>query len=452
MAHSSSAPDSRKPRKPHKTSDTLTARGDGRWCKRYKDKDGKWCWWYFRGTEAEALDEWKRVKADLLEGRAPSSPDDVATLRKLCNAFLAAKQIRLRAGKLNPRTFAGYKCTTDDLVEALGRERAVSSLRPADFQKLYERLAGKHGVATLGREITIIKGVFKHALESELIDRAVNFGPSFKAPSKTDKRRERNKNRREHGKRSFTAAEITAMLDKAGPQMKAMILLGINGGLGNTDCANLHLSHVDIDGGWLDYPRPKTEIDRRIPLWPETIEALKVVLAKRREPADAEHGKLVFLTRLGQPWVRFDLDETRTEDGKLKIVTKSDDAIAKATRKLLNDLGFYRRGVTFYALRHTFETVASGCKDQVAVDAIMGHVDDSMAAEYREGIDDHRLLAAVNHVHGWLYAEPAADNEGADESEVATVKAGTVPLKRQKASKRPTTEPRADGFQLRIVG
>ena len=37
----------------------------------------------------------------------------------------------------------------------------------------------------------------------------------------------------------------------------------------------------------------------------------------------------------------------------------------------------------------------------------MGHVDGTMAAEYRQVIDDDRLLAAVNHVRAWLYPAPA---------------------------------------------
>ena len=38
-----------------------------------------------------------------------------------------------------------------------------------------------------------------------------------------------------------------------------------------------------------------------------------------------------------------------------------------------------RNGLGYYTLRHKFETVAGESKDQVAVNAIMGHVDNSMA-------------------------------------------------------------------------
>ncbi|MEZ6145059.1 MAG: hypothetical protein R3B91_06425 [Planctomycetaceae bacterium] len=54
-----------------------------------------------------------------------------------------------------------------------------------------------------------------------------------------------------------------------------------------------------------------------------------------------------------------------------------------------------RRGLNFYALRHTFETIGGESRDRVAVDAIMGHVDPSMGALYREQISDDRLQAAL---------------------------------------------------------
>lgn len=61
----------------------------------------------------------------------------------------------------------------------------------------------------------------------------------------------------------------------------------------------------------------------------------------------------------------------------------------------------------FYALRHTFETIAGESRDQVAVNALMGHVDSSMAGVYRERISDERLLAVVETVRSWLWPDVA---------------------------------------------
>lgn len=353
-----------------------------------------------------ALTLWNDQKDELLAGRTPRAQLDGLTVKDLCNKFLERKRSQLDLGTLSTRSFAEYVRTTDLLVDTFGRYRLVDDLRPTDFEQLYAKLAKKHGLTTLGREITHARSVFKYAVESDLIERPIKFGPVFKGPRKADKRKARAKAKRENGARAFSADEIKRMLDAAPPQLKAMILLGINAGMGNTDCAKLPLSALDLDTGWLDYPRPKTGIERRIPVWPETVEALKAVIAKRPKAKAAEHAGLVFLTRLGQPWVRYELAETKDDEGKVDLKGKADDAIAKRTRKLLDDLGIYRKGLSFYTLRHSFETVAGNSRDQVAVDSVMGHVDATMAAEYRAHIDDERLLAVVNHVRAWLFLKP----------------------------------------------
>jgi len=318
---------------------------------------------------------------------------------------LEAKRAQLELKTLTARSFWEYKQTTDLLVATFGRSRLVNDLQTGDFERLYKSLVGKYGASALGREITHARSVFKHAVESDLIDRAV--GSMFKGPSKADRRKARAKKKHQRGACMFTAAEIEQILKSAGPQLKAMVLLGINCGFGNTDCATPPKTALDLERGWIDFPRPKTGIERRIPLWRETVAALKVVLAKPQRAADAAYSHFVFLTRLGQPWVRFELAETTNEASKMDVVGKADDAIAKSMAKLLKELGIYRKGVTFYALRHTFETIAGGCHDQVVVDAVIGHVDATMAAEYREDIEDERLKAVVDHVQQWLYAKPA---------------------------------------------
>jgi integrase len=170
-----------------------------------------------------------------------------------------------------------------------------------------------------------------------------------------------------------------------------MLLLGINAGFNNSDCANLPRSVLDLDGGWAAYARAKTGIPRRCPLWPETVQALREVLAKRREPKNEEDASLVFITKYGLSW------------GK----KTTDNPVTKETAKLLRQLGINRRGVGFSALRHTFRTVADESRDQVAVDHVMGHIKDDMASVYREKISDERLRAVVDYVRKWLFPDQA---------------------------------------------
>jgi integrase len=163
-----------------------------------------------------------------------------------------------------------------------------------------------------------------------------------------------------------------------------------------------------LDAGWLDFARVKTGVNRRIPLWPETIAALQEVIANRRKPADAADADLIFITRSGLRWVRGGFEEKKRL-GKTIIKARDDNQLGKTFSLLLDSLGLKRPGVGFYALRHSFETVAGGSLDQVSVNFIMGHIDSSMAATYRHGIEDARLRAVVNHVHDWLF--PPQDRE-----------------------------------------
>ena len=61
-------------------------------------------------------------------------------------------------------------------------------------------------------------------------------------------------------------------------------------------------------------------------------------------------------------------------------------------------------GRTFYDLRRTFQTIAEGSRDLVAVQSIMGHAAASgdMSAVYRQRIEDERLLAVTDYVYQWL--------------------------------------------------
>jgi integrase len=201
------------------------------------------------------------------------------------------------------------------------------------------------------------------------------------------------------------------MLAAAGPQLKAMILLGINCGFGNTDISTLPLDVLDLDGSWIDFPRPKTAVPRRVSLWPETVAAIREALKVRPVSSDPAHARLVFVTRFGVPWVRVELgngQENAEADIKAPLDVSKNDAIVKQMRRLQDAIGLKRKGLNFYAFRHCFETVAGESRDQVAVDAVMGHTADAddMAAAYRERISGERLRAVAEYVRRWLFDGP----------------------------------------------
>jgi integrase len=309
----------------------------------------------------------------------------------VCNAFLNEKQGRVDAAELSPRTWAEYKVASDAVIAAFGKRRRVADLGPDDFAALRKRLAAQLGPVRLGNQIQYVRSIFKFAYESDLLDRPIRFGPSFKKPSAKTLRLHKAK----LGPKLFAAEQIRRMLASPDPQLRGMILLGINCGFGMADCGRLPISSLDLPGGlataswgWVDFPRVKTGIPRRCPLWPETAAALQEAIAKRPEPKDPADAGLVFLTAQGRPWNKVDM---------------SSPAVWKF-KKLLNAVGIKgRKGLGFYTLRHTFRTVADEAKDQPAVDHIMGHARDDMASVYRERIGDDRLRAVTDHVRAWLF-------------------------------------------------
>ena len=200
---------------------------------------------------------------------------------------------------------------------------------------------------------------------------------------------------------------VQSIQPKRDPALIAMVLLGVNCGFGNTDVASLPQSVVNLDSGWIEFPRPKTEIRRRIPLWPKTVDALRVAIASRPDPKDPDNVELCFLTAHGNRWVRIQERRIAKDDVEGGNSTTESrvvpiDALSQKFARLLKTIGI-GEGRGFYSLRHTFETQGGESTDQVAVNAIMGHVDSSMAGVYRERISDERLQAVVETVRQWLW-------------------------------------------------
>ena len=71
----------------------------------------------------------------------------------------------------------------------------------------------------------------------------------------------------------FEADDIRRMMAVAAPELGAAILLGICCGFGNADIRALPKTAVDLKRRWIRFPRPKTGVDRKCPLWPEAATA-----------------------------------------------------------------------------------------------------------------------------------------------------------------------------------
>lgn len=391
-----------KPAKPYKDF-PLFPHAAGVWAKKIRGKlfyFGPW------GDPDGALAKYRREVDDLQAGRVPRpAKADGYTLLSLANDFMAEKGIKSSEGRLSIRLMLDYQKTCAMLLDHFGRDRLVDDIRPDDFRNLRAKIGTgprkKRGTVTIANIVRMVRVIFKFASDNEAIDRPVNFGTAFKLPTKTEMR----KSRAMRQKRLFTSEEIRTLISAAGVNTRAMILLGINAGMGPTDISQLPVSALDLKKGWLDFPRPKTAVNRRVKLWPETVTAIEAVIKDRPSPKVATDSNLVFLTRHGHPWVRCREWTTTEEDRELTHYTFS-DAVGKEFKKILRKQSLDRDNANFYGLRHTFLTVADGAKDKPATDLVMGHVTSGIDAEYREHIDDDRLLAVANHVRAWLWPKP----------------------------------------------
>ena len=374
---------SEKPSKPYPDF-PLFPHATRRWAKKIK---GKMCYFGPWDDPDAALAKYQLQRDDLYAGRVPRISEGLI-VRDLINHFLTAKQRAVDAREIKLNTFYEYRRCSAHLIDAFGRTRLVDDLRTDDFAQLRAELAKVRGPVALGNEIQRLRTIFKYGFDAGLIDKPVRFGPEFKKPSAKVMRLARNAN----GERMIEAGDIRPLLDQASTQLRAMILLGVNCGLGNTDCGELPMSAVDLDDAMLTYPRPKTGIPRRCPLWPETLAAIRATIAERRKPKDRADAHLLFITKHGNRWMAV------RSNGQIR------DTVCFAFGKLLRESGLKRPRLNFYALRHTFRTIADETRDHPAIDLVMGHEDSkSMATRYRERINDERLRAVADHVHSWLY-------------------------------------------------
>lgn len=384
MPDSTPRDDSDKPRPAAKRKDFPLSihKATGRWFKKLPDKR-----FVYFGKVADdpkgvaALERWLDQRDDLLAGRVPKAGRDELRIGDLCDHWLTYKAELVASGELAQRTHDYYRAGCKLLCESLGKGRSAADIGPHDFRKVRAVLSQRYGPVGLTNYIQVIRSLFKYGFDEGLLDKPARFG-LFKKPRAKVIR----ESRLAKGDQDFTAAEVRALLGSASVNMRAMILLGVQAGFGNHDCATLTESAIDFKTGWLDWPRSKTATRRRFPLWAETLEAIRAAMASR--PADSE---LVFMGRRGVDY----------------IATNGGYRVAKEFSRAARDSGI-ASGRGFYCLRRSFQTQAEDARDLVAVQSIMGHIpsENDMSARYRQRVGDDRLQAVTDHVHGWLWPRP----------------------------------------------
>jgi len=348
----------------------LTLHKTGQYCKKIRGKI-----YYFGTDKRRALERYLEQAASLHAGRSPE-PDragDELSIKTLCNLYLDHQESRVAIGEVTPRHVSDQVSLLKAFVKSVGPRRLVSQITTFDLQKYRKNLIQSGRAAnTINNRMAAVKAMYNWAVDNEVIDHA----PRLRALKKiTPQKVERP---------TFTPDQIRFLLEYATVQMRAMIWLGLNCGFGCTDCAELKWTNLDLEAGRVIFPRGKTGIARNLPLWPETVEALRI-LPKR--------GELVFCTRSGNAWVR--TISSKQEDGTIKYT--KDDAVTKEFSKLMRKAEIKApKGVGFYTLRRTAATLAAQSQDPFAVQRLLGHADLKMATVYVQDISKQTDKAVKN--------------------------------------------------------
>ena len=243
--------------------------------------------YYFGSDKQEALQRYID-QAAYLHGSNHNSQkpvNDSMTLKQLCDMFLKYQFTKVKANAITAQHYNDQVSSLNKLMAFLGQGRRIKDISTLDLQNYKRKLQKQYNSSShrLNLHISNLKTLFHWAKKNDILKQI----PNIDAVSRS---KIVNKQRR-----IFTHEEINKLLAVADTQMKAMIWLGLNCGFGCTDCSELQWKHLDLTNGRVVFPRGKTGVPRDLPLWPETIDALRAVPKK---------GKLVFYTARGNPFVR----------------------------------------------------------------------------------------------------------------------------------------------------
>lgn len=345
----------------------------------------------------------------------------VVTLGELMARFLEHKRSKTKAGDLSNMTLAGYLREVRWFVEFMKPGTPLAGLKPEHFSAYAKHLieGRKLGRFARKRVITYISTFVRYGVRNGWYMMPAT-GTDWIAPA-TDPDSMRVARARagvkDFSDRIVTGAEIDKLLERAQPAFRAMILLGVNCGLGPADIGRLRWAMIDLQRGHLTFPRQKTGVPRVGYLWKRTREALQRVrkLKHNRKAIEREgDASLVFITRKQLPYYRErevfgDLEIDGRKVSKLVSVV-ADNPIGRTFGRMVRDLGL--EGISFYRLRHSFRTAATRARDREAVDAMMGHRPPGIGKVY-----DHdqiswsriRRVAKIVHRRLWPKVMPKAD-------------------------------------------
>ena len=357
----------------------------------YKKHRGRF--FYFGTDKDAALKKWAEDRDYILAGLDPPRADQNPTLGELANLYLESSRQRVVAGELRADHTKTVTRTLQRVIDTLGRSAKLNALTPVAWQRVRADLSvvdpdarfrpKTRSPTTVQLDLARIRAFLNWCREQKLIG-DLDTGSALRPPP----RRVIRAAKAARGPRLWKPEELLAVIDASGPLFRPVMLLAINGAMGQADIGNLRRSQVTKSTEYLDCHRNKTGVERRIWLWPETRDAIDVAVRRRPDPQRKRYADRLLLTATGLPWWRIEGDDT------LGLVGA---AYNRAARKA----GV--TGRTPYDLRRTFRTVASEVCDLEAINRCMGHEGAGEGTTYLQAISDDRIRRVCLHVRTWLF-------------------------------------------------
>lgn len=383
----------------------------------YKRIAGRNRWICGRRSPDQALATYHKKAAALLSGANPlpttPPPSGVITVRYILARWDHDRENDSIQGKLSATAFTQYHRSANRLAAIIG-PRVGAELTADDVRSAHDEIAKRFGADAARRAMSHLRQALRYS-------RDVCSVSAF-ALERCEKLSIQPKRRMRW--RLFAADQIATILSAVDEkiakadgrslaswiQLRAMILLALNGGYGAKELSELPRDVVDLAGGKIDYGRGKTGADHVVPLWPETITALEPAISLR--PRD----ELLFRTREGNPWCVSEVKHIGRQIGK-----RTTDHVNERFRELTAPLGLRIKGQGFYKLKHTHATTADEAGDPHATFELRGHTIPGASGSYIR-VSPERVQQVVEFVrHKLLSPSGHADKprSGARRSRVS---------------------------------
>jgi integrase len=218
------------------------------------------------------------------------------SLGELMGRFLTFKRGKVASGELSLATLDGYLKEVTAFVTFQKPATPAGGFRPEHFSAYAKHLVEQRRLGRFARKrvITYVNTFLRYGAKNGWIAMP-NAGVDWTAPA-TDPDSMRLARAwagtTDFSDRVVTGGEIDALLEHSQPAFRAMILLGVNCGLGPADLGRLRWTMLDLSERRLRFPRPKTGVMRVGFLWKKTRDALlRVRTLKHNRRALAREGE-----------------------------------------------------------------------------------------------------------------------------------------------------------------